>query len=97
MGSNKIESQLEDAHKRAVYDKAHELMRDHTVLLQALGEEGVKYISDHQSSHYLDKLGELVLADDADKFGRQLLDQVIHYVWALAEQEVTQLNTSLKH
>ena len=97
MGSNKIESQLEDAHQRAVYDKAHELMRDHTILLQALGEEGVEYISDHQSGQYLDKLGELVLSDDADKFGRQLLDQVIHYVWALAEQEVTQLNTSLKH
>ena len=97
MGSSKIESQLNEAHQRAVYHKARELMHDHTILLRALGEEGVEYISDNQSDHYLDKLAELALSDDTEAFGRRLLDQVIHYVWALAEQEVSQLNASLKH
>ena len=79
----------QDAHQQAVYRKAQELLRDRTILVQALSEEGIAYLNHDTSERYIADLANLVIADDSDTFGRQLLDQVIHYVWAIAEQEVT--------
>ena len=79
----------DDAHQQAVYRKAQELLRDRTILVQALSEEGMEYLNNDATERYIADLANMVIADDADNFGRQLLDQVIHYVWAIAEQEVT--------
>ena len=81
--------QSEDVHQQAVYRKAQELLRDRTILVQALSEEGMEYLNSDATERYIAELANMVIADDADNFGRQLLDQVIHYVWAIAEQQVT--------
>lgn len=84
------ENQHSDSpHQRAVFQKAQELLRDRNILVRALSADGMNYLNDGSADRYAEKLAELVIADDADTFGRHLLDQVIHYVWAIAEQEVT--------
>ena len=88
---------VNDAHQQAVFQKAQELLRDHSILVQALSEEGMVYLNQNSTDRYLEDLADLVIADDADAFGRHLLDQVIHYVWAIAEQEVNKQHSSRAH
>ena len=86
-----------DAHQQAVFRKAQELLRDRNILLQALSEEGMAYLNTSSTDGYVENLAELVIADDANTFGRHLLDQVIHYVWAIAEQEVSKRYSTRTH
>ncbi|MCW8964188.1 MAG: hypothetical protein OQL16_10350 [Gammaproteobacteria bacterium] len=86
-----------DAHQQAVFQKAQELLRDRTILVQALSQEGMTYLNENSTDEYLEDLANMVVADDANAFGRHLLDQVIHYVWAIAEQEVSGQYSALKH
>ena len=79
----------DDPHQREVFQKAQELLKDGDILAQALSREGMTYLKDEATDCYVQELAAMVMADDADAFGRQLLDQVIHYVWAIAEQEVS--------
>jgi len=88
---------LNDAHQQAVFQKAQELLRDHSILMRALSEEGMAYLNENSTDRYIEDLADLVIADDADGFGRHLLDQVIHYVWAIAEQEVNKQNSRRAH
>jgi hypothetical protein len=95
---NPVENQpLSDAHQQAVFQKAQELLRDRDVLARALSKEGMNYLNDNSTERYLEELADLIIADDADSFGRHLLNQVIHYVWAVAEQEVTRQHSSRTH
>ena len=79
---------VDDAHQQAVFLKAQELLRDRNTFAEALGADGMAFVEANKAQDYVDDLAELVLADDATSFGRQMLDQVIQYVWAKAEQDV---------
>lgn len=87
----------ENAHQQAVFRKAQELLRDRNILAKALSKDGISYLKDNASDDYMDQLAKLIIEDDADRFGRYLLDQVIHYVWAIAEQEVTKQISARTH
>ena len=88
MAFAKTGNQHDEAHQRIVFLKAQELLRDHDILMRALGSEGMQHLGRHDDCGYLEKLSEMVLDDNAEALGRVLIDQVIQYVWALAEQEI---------
>jgi hypothetical protein len=88
---------LDDPRQRAIFLRAQELLRSHEILLQALGTEGVEYLNHGSSGDYLDKLSAMLLDDDAEALGRAIIDQVIHFVWALAEREISQNSSSSTH
>ena len=84
----KTANQHDEAHQRTVFLKAQELLRDHDILMRALGAEGMQHLDTHDDRRYLDSLSAMVLDDNAEALGRVLIDQIIHYVWTLAEQEI---------
>jgi hypothetical protein len=84
----KTGNQRDESHQRTVFLKAQKLLRDHDILMRALGSEGMQHLGTHDNRRYLDNLSTMVLDDNAEALGRVLIDQIIHYVWALAEQEI---------
>lgn len=84
----KSESSKDELHQQETYFKVRQLIADHDILLRAMGAEGVDYRYPSGRRDYLDRLSTVLLDDDAEALGRLMIDQVVHYVWALAEREV---------
>jgi hypothetical protein len=84
----KTANQHDEAHQRIVFLRAQELLRDHDILMRALGTEGMQHFNTHDNCRYLDDLSAMVLDDNAEALGRGRMDQIIHYVWTFAEQEI---------
>ena len=92
-----LESNEDELRQQQIYLKMRQLMGDHELLLRAMGSEGVDYRHASASGDYLDKLSVMLLDDNAETLGRLMIDQVVHYMWALAEKQVDMEHNTSTH
>jgi hypothetical protein len=82
------ENKVDELRQQQIYLKMRQLMGDHELLLRAMGSDGVDFRHASASDDYLDRLSAMLLDDNAEALGRLLIDQMVHFMWALAEQQV---------
>ena len=93
----KFKSVEDELRERQTFIKARQLMADQKSLLRAMGADGVHYRYPSGSHEYLDKVSKALLDDDAESLGRLMIDQMVHYFWALAEKEVNAVEHTSSH